>query len=55
MKYYQNSTKPYAKYRFAMSLIRGKLNQSGITRADIEKGHKLLLQLGEKGDQMVNI
>ena len=45
MKYYQTSNKPYAKYRFAMSLIRGKLNQGGINRSDIEKGHRLLLQL----------
>ena len=48
MKYYQSGNKAYGKYRFAMALIRGKLNQNGVNKADLEKGHKLLSQLSSE-------
>ena len=51
MKYYQNASKPYAKYKFAMALIKGKLNQNGVNKSDLEKGYKILTQIAsEKGD-----
>lgn len=48
MKYYQSGNKAYGKYRFAMALIRGKLNQNGVNKADLQKGHKLLTQLASE-------
>jgi len=48
VEYYKKAMErgePYASYRFAMCLIKGKLNKNLQKREDIEKGYKMLEQM----------
>lgn len=46
MEYYNRAIRKnssFAKYRYALATMKGKLNQKGMSKGEFEKGIKLLI------------